>query len=426
MCHESCPSGAINLKREVIISIAAKFYKAIKVFFSSFQKMRFLRNINVKRKRVLVRTDFNVPLDKEGKIVDDSRIQAALPTIEYLLDNNAKLILMSHLGRPKGKVIENLKMDVVAAHLSFLLGREVVKLDDSVGIKIPNKKVVLLENLRFHKEEEENDEHFAKKLASYGDIYVNDAFGTSHRAHASVEAITRFIPGCAGLLLEKEVKALGNLLSNPDRPFIAILGGAKVSDKIGVIKNLLPKVDALLIGGAMMFTFIKANGFSVGKSLVEEDKVELAQNLLTKAKKKIILPVDAVVAKDKKQDTDVKTVPVTKIPKNYYGLDIGDETVEIFKAILKEARTVFWNGPLGMVEIEQFATATNEIAQFIAELDSTTIIGGGDSVAVVKKLGLAEKISHVSTGGGASLEFLEGKTLPALKALDDNEVRFKL
>jgi len=386
--------------------------------------MRFLDEMDITGKKVLVRVDFNVPLDDDGNITDDSRIKAALPTIQFLLEKNSKIVLMSHLGRPKGKAVDELKMDIVATHLSVLLGQKVTKMDDCINIDMPEDEIVLLENLRFHEEEKKNDESFAEKLASLADVYVNDAFGTCHRTHASVDAITHHLPSCAGRLLQKEVETLSKAMEKPERPFIAILGGAKVSDKIGVIENLLPKVDAILIGGAMMFTFLKANGHEIGRSLVEDDKLQLAEELIKNAGNKVILPVDTVVADSKTAAADPKTVPVNDIPSDMFGLDIGEETVAVFSEMLKDAKTVLWNGPMGMFEVEQFAAGTREIAKAVAELKGTTIIGGGDSVAAVKQLGLTEKMTHVSTGGGASLELLEGKTLPALAALEENQKKF--
>ncbi len=380
---------------------------------------RTLSDMDVRDKRVILRADFNVPLDDKGGITDDNRIVQALPTIKEILSRQARqLIIMSHLGRPKGKVVQKLRLDPVAKRLSLLLGQYVTKLDDCIGIEIPQARIVMLENLRFHSEEEENYEFFAKKLASYGDIYVNDAFGTCHRAHASVEAIARFLPACAGLLLEKELKYMKKALENPARPFVAIIGGAKISDKIGVINHLLRKVDYLLLGGAMIFTFFKAEGYGIGSSLFEPDKLELARLILNN--EKLVLPVDVIVADRKEHGADSRVVDIKSIPDGWYGLDLGPGSVQQFKDITRNAKTVVWNGPLGMFEIEDFAKATNDFARYLAGLDATVIIGGGDSAAALKKLNLQKKVSHVSTGGGASLELLEGKELPAIKALQEN------
>jgi len=329
---------------------------------------------------------------------------------------------MSHLGRPKGKKVAEFSLAPVAKRLSLLLGKYVEKLDDCVDIQVPDTRIVFLENLRFHSEEEDNYEFFAKKLAGHGDVYVNDAFGTCHRAHASVSAITQFLPSCAGLLLEKELKILGRALEKPERPFIAIIGGAKISDKINVINNLLKKVDKLLLGGAMIFTFYKAQGHEVGKSLCEPERIELAKLILHN--EKLVLPVDVIVADKKESGAQSKTVDVDKIPDDWYGLDIGPKSVEQFKEALKNAGTVLWNGPMGLFEINEFAKATNDIARFLSGLDATVIIGVGDSASAIRKLNLESKVTHVSTGGGASLEFLEGKELPAIKALDQNARSF--
>jgi len=371
---------------------------------------------------VIVRVDFNVPLDKEGNITDGKRIKESLPTIKFILKNKAKqLILMSHLGRPDGKVVESLRMGNVAKELEKLLKKPVKKLDNCIDIQIPDDKIIILENLRFHPEEEKNDEAFAKKLASIADIFVNDAFGTCHRAHASVEAITRFLPSAAGFLLQKEIEVMGKAMESPARPFIAILGGAKVSDKINVINNLLNKVDALLIGGAMMFTFYKSMGIEVGKSKVEDDKLSLAKELLEKSNNKIMLPTDTIVADKIDNEAITKKVKIKKIPADMIGLDIGPETIKIYKEIIAEAKTIIWNGPMGVFEIEKFAKGTKNIAKAMAKnREAVTIVGGGDSAAAIDKLRLGKKLTHVSTGGGASLEFLEGKTLPAIVALEEN------
>ena len=388
-------------------------------------KKKTVKDINVTGKRVLVRVDFNVPL-AEGKVADDTRLRAALPTIQYLLDQGAKVILMSHLGRPKGKVVEELRMDPVAERLSELLGRPVRKLDDCVGDAVKAAvaemrpgDVILLENTRFHPEERKNDPQFAKKLAELADVFVNDAFGTAHRAHASTVGVAQYLPAVAGLLMEKELNFLGKALESPERPFVALLGGAKISDKIGVIENLLTRVDALLIGGGMANTFLKAQGYEVGQSLVEDESLGVAKELLERAGEKLILPVDAVVADRFAADAASKAVPVDEVPPDWRILDIGPRTVELFKEKLAEARTVVWNGPLGVFEFPKFAAGTEAIARFLADLEATTIIGGGDVVAAVRRAGVADRITHVSTGGGAALEFLEGKELPGVAALLD-------
>lgn len=384
-----------------------------------------VKDINVTGKRVLVRVDFNVPL-AEGKVADDTRLRAALPTIQYLLDQGAKVILMSHLGRPKGKVVEELRMDPVAERLSELLGRPVRKLDDCVGDAVKAAvaemrpgDVILLENTRFHPEERKNDPDFAKKLAELADVFVNDAFGTAHRAHASTVGVAQYLPAVAGLLMEKELNFLGKALESPERPFVALLGGAKISDKIGVIENLLTRVDALLIGGGMANTFLKAQGYEVGQSLVEDESLGVAKELLERAGEKLALPVDAVVADRFAADAASKAVSVDEVPPDWRILDIGPRTVELFKEKLAEARTVVWNGPLGVFEFPKFAAGTEAIARFLADLEATTIIGGGDVVAAVRRAGVADRITHVSTGGGAALEFLEGKELPGVAALLD-------
>lgn len=384
-------------------------------------------------KRVLVRVDFNVPLDDAGNITDDTRIRAALPTIQDLTGKGAKVILTSHFGRPKGKVNESMRLTPVAKRLSELLDQPVVKSDDCIGeavdaavAKMANGDVMLLENVRFYAEEEANDPEFAKKLASVADVYVNDAFGTAHRAHASTEGVTNHIDTCvAGLLIEKELEFLQNAIENPQRPLAAIVGGSKVSSKIGVIETLLDKVDKLLIGGGMIFTFYKARGLNVGKSLVEEDKLELAKTLEAKAKEKgvaLLLPTDVVVADAFSADANTQTVSIENIPDGWMGLDIGPDSVKVFQEALADCKSVIWNGPMGVFEIDKFAVGTEAIAHSLAELTGTgtiTIIGGGDSVAAVEKVGVADKMSHISTGGGASLELLEGKVLPGIAALDE-------
>lgn len=388
-----------------------------------------VKDIDLNGKRVIMRVDFNVPLDNEGNITDDTRIRAALPTIEYVLSKNTKLILMSHLGRPKGQVKEELRMTPVGKRLSELLGKEVIVTKDAIGEEtekivsgMQTGDVVLLENLRFHKEEEENDPEFAKKLASYADIYVNDAFGTAHRAHASTEGITKYLPAVAGFLMEKEINFLGKLLYQPDKPYIAIIGGAKVSTKIGVLEKLLEKVDTLIIGGGMCYTFLKAKGFEVGKSLVETDKVNLAFELIKKADEKgvnFMLPIDHLVVEEVSENSRPRTVDTNSIPQDMIGVDIGPKTIKAYKKEIKKGKTIFWNGPMGVFEIDKFARGTTQIAKALASSKGTTVVGGGDSVAAVNKIGVADKITHVSTGGGASLEFLEGKELPGIVALLD-------
>ncbi len=386
-----------------------------------------LADIDVSGKRALVRVDFNVPL-QEGIVGDDRRIRSALPTIEYLLKHNAAVILMSHLGRPKGQMVEALKMNPVAERLSELLDHPVKKLDDCVGQEVEAAvkamqpgDVILLENTRFHPEEKKNDPAFAAQLAALGEVYVNDAFGSAHRAHASTEGVTHFLrPAVAGFLMAKELDYLGQALANPAPPFLAILGGAKVSDKIGVIKNLLPKVDGLLIGGGMANTFFAAQGYNTGDSLVEQDALETAKSLLAEAGDKLVLPVDLVLANKFAADAEIRVVSVDEIPNGWMALDIGPASIAHFSNRLAAAKTVIWNGPMGVFEFPRFAEGTFAVAQALAELsDATTIIGGGDSAAAVELSGLAEKMSHISTGGGASLEFLEGKTLPGVAALDE-------
>jgi 3-phosphoglycerate kinase len=388
-----------------------------------------VKDIDLKGKKVFVRCDFNVPMDENQNITDNTRIKAALPTIKYLLEQNCKIILASHLGRPKGEVKPEFSLKPVAKELSKLLGKDVIMANDVIGEDATSKaenlkegEIMLLENVRFHREETDNDPEFAKKLASMAEIFVNDAFGTAHRAHASTTGIADYIPGVAGFLIEKELKFLGNAINNPERPFVAILGGAKVSDKIGVIDSLLDKVDTLMIGGGMAYTFFKAQGYNVGNSLCEVEKTDLALEAMEKAKAKgvkLLLPIDTKIGKEFKPDTESKTVAWTEIPDEWEGFDIGEKTIEMFKKELQNAKTVIWNGPLGLFEFEQFAIGTNEIAKTLADLDATTIIGGGDSAAAVTKAGLADKMTHISTGGGASLEFLEGKKLPGIECLQD-------
>ena len=389
-----------------------------------------VRDIDVTGKKVLVRCDFNVPLDKEtGKITDNRRIRAAIPTIEYLIDHNAKVILCSHLGRPKGEFNLKYSLKPVAEELSKLLGKEVKLAKDVIGedaekltSEIKEGEVVLLENVRFHKEEEENDPEFAKKLASFAEIYVNDAFGTAHRAHASTAGVADYLPAVSGFLIEKELEFLGNALDNPERPFVAILGGAKVSDKIGVIENLLDKVDTLIIGGGMAYTFYKAQGHSIGTSICEEDKIDLANDILNKAKEKnveILLPIDNHVSAEYSNEAEDKYIDSVEIPEGFMGLDIGPKTIELFKNAIKNAKTVVWNGPLGVTEFSKFEEGTKAIAEALAETEAVTVIGGGDSAAAVEKFGLSDKMTHISTGGGASLEFLKGKVLPGIACLNN-------
>ncbi len=388
-----------------------------------------IRDIDLKGKRVIVRVDFNVPQDKEGKITDDNRIAGALPTIKYLVDQNAKVVLMSHLGRPKGEFNMKYSLAPAALRLSELLGRPVKMAKDVIGedadrtvASLKEGEVCLLENLRFHNEEEKNDPDFAKKLSGYGDIYVNDAFGTAHRAHASTEGVAHYLPAVSGFLIEKELKFLGGAVENPDRPFVAILGGAKVSDKIGVINNLLEKVDVLIVGGGMAYTFIKAQGGEIGKSLLEADRLEYALEMIEKAKAKgvkLLLPEDSVAADAYSNDAKIEVVDSYKIPEGYLGLDIGPKAQKAFAEAIRGAKTVVWNGPMGVSEMSNFAAGTVAVAKAMAESEAVTIIGGGDSAAAVVQLGFGDKMSHISTGGGASLEFLEGLELPGVAALND-------
>ncbi len=387
-----------------------------------------IRDVEVTGKRVLVRVDFNVPQDENGNITDDTRIRAAVPTIQYLVDHGARTILVSHLGRPKG-VDEKLRMDPVAARLQELLGRPVQKANDVIGTEVEaavaalqNGSVLLLENVRFHKEEEKNVPEFVQKLASLADLYVNDAFGTAHRAHASTEGVAHAIPAVAGFLMEKEIDYLGRALAKPERPFVAVLGGAKVKDKIGVIENLLGKVDALLIGGAMAFTFIKAQGGKIADTLLDEASLGVASDTLEQAKQRGVrleLPVDALVADKIDAAANTQVVPANAIPDGWRAVDIGPETAKRFAEVVKSAKTVVWNGPMGIFEIKPFAEGTRAVARALADSQALSIVGGGDSVAALEELGMADQVSHVSTGGGASLEFLEGKELPGIAALQD-------
>ncbi|MFH1380964.1 MAG: phosphoglycerate kinase [Candidatus Omnitrophota bacterium] len=387
-----------------------------------------VRDIDIKNKKVLMRVDFNVPLDEKGNITDDTRIKKALPTIEYILNAPAKLILMSHLGRPKGAVNPKMSLAPCAKRLSNLLGKDVKMMKDSIGADVENVvgnmndgDVILLENLRFHKEETKNDAEFAKKLSSLGDIFVNDAFGTCHRAHASTEGVTKFLPSVMGFLVEKEVNYFNKLLNDPEGPFVLILGGAKVTDKIAVIENMLEKIDYLLIGGAMAYTFLKSRLKGIGNSRIEEDKISVAEDIFNKAREKnvsIVLPEDHVIAKTITQNARTRVVR-EHIPDGWLGLDIGPLTIKKFEKILKDAKTILWNGPLGFFEMKPFRKGTACIAKFISKLNATTVIGGGDTAAAVNALGLSKKMSHISTGGGASLEYLEGKELPGIAALQD-------
>ena len=398
----------------------------------SKKSLASLSAADISGKRALVRVDFNVPVDDQGNITDDTRIRAALPTIQDLTQKGAKVILTSHFGRPKG-VDEKLRLTPVAKRLAELLGQEVIKTDDCIGddvaakvAALDNGQVLLLENVRFYKEEEKNDREFARKLAANADFYVNDAFGTAHRAHASTEGVTEFLsPSVAGYLVEKELQYLQSAIEEPKRPLAAIIGGSKVSSKIGVIETLLEKCDKLIIGGGMIFTFYKARGLNVGKSLVEEDKLELAKSLEAKAKERgvaLLLPTDIVSADKFAPDANATTVSIENIPADGMGLDIGPDSVKVFQAALADCKTVIWNGPMGVFEFDKFAAGTEAIAHTLAEIGKTgaiTIIGGGDSVAAVEKVGLADQMSHISTGGGASLELLEGKILPGIAALDE-------
>ncbi|MEH7247634.1 phosphoglycerate kinase [Neobacillus niacini] len=388
-----------------------------------------LKDVDVKGKRVFCRVDFNVPM-QEGKITDETRIRAALPTIQYLMDQGAKVILASHFGRPKGKVVEEMRLTPVGVRLSELLGKNVQKADEAYGdsvkslIQAMNEgDVLLLENVRFYPGEEKNDPELAKSFAELADVYVNDAFGAAHRAHASTEGIAHHLPAVSGLLMEKELDVLGKALSTPERPFTAIIGGAKVKDKIGVIENLLEKVDNLIIGGGLAYTFVKAQGHEVGKSLLEADKIDLANSFIEKAKEKGVnfyIPVDVIVADDFSADANSKVVAINEIPADWEALDIGPKTAEIYHDVIQNSKLVIWNGPMGVFEIDKFAGGTKAVAEALADSEGTySVIGGGDSAAAVEKFNLADKMSHISTGGGASLEFMEGKALPGVVALND-------
>jgi triosephosphate isomerase len=391
-----------------------------------------MRDVDVAHKRVLVREDLNVPLDAAtGEITDDRRIRAAIPTLKYLLDHGAKVVIVSHLGRPKGKPDAKYSLKPVVARLSELLGQPVQLTSESIGpdaekavSELRDGQALLLENIRFLPGEEKNDPALAKQLASLADLYVNDAFGTAHRAHASTEGVAHDLPAVSGFLMEKEIDYLGGALEDPKRPFVAILGGAKVGDKIGVIRNLLDKVDRLIIGGGMAYTFLKAQGYGIGKSLLDADNLDVARETLEAAKAKGVsldLPSDIVVAQEFSNDAESKVVPATAIPDGWEGLDIGPETIRRFSDLIKDARTVVWNGPLGVFEFPNFAVGTRAIAQALADSDAISIVGGGDSAAAIEQLGFADQVTHISTGGGASLEFLEGKTLPGVAVLQDKE-----
>lgn len=391
-------------------------------------KKMTMKDVDLKGKRVFCRVDFNVPMS-EGKVTDDTRIRAAVPTIEYLIENGAKVILASHLGRPKGAVNEDMRLAAAGARLTELLHKQVKSLDESIGEKVEQEisamaegDVILLENVRFHAGEEKNDPELAKAFAALADVFVNDAFGAAHRAHASTAGIAEHLTAVSGLLLEKELDVLGKALSEPDRPFTAIIGGAKVKDKIGVIDHLLDKVDNLIIGGGLSYTFSKAQGNEVGNSLLEEDKIDLAKSFIEKAKDKgvnLYMPIDVVVAKEFSNDGETKVVGISEIPSDWMGLDIGPETAKTYAAVIKNSKLVIWNGPMGVFEMSSFENGTKSVAQAMAETEAYTIIGGGDSAAAVEKFNVADKMDHISTGGGASLEFMEGKDLPGVTALTD-------
>lgn len=389
-----------------------------------------LTDIDLQGKRVFCRVDFNVPI-QDLRITDDTRILAALPTINYIVDQGGKVILASHLGRPKGKVIEELRLDLVAERLSELIGKAVIKTDESIGdsvkeeiAKMKNGDILLLENVRFHSGEEENDQNLARSFADLADVYVNDAFGAAHRAHASTEGIARYLPAVAGLLMQKELEIMGNALSNPERPFTAIIGGAKVKDKIKVIENLLEKVDNLIIGGGLAYTFVKAEGYEIGKSLLAEDKIDLAKQFIEKAQSKgvrLLIPLDVVIADDFSNEANRKIVNISEIPPDWQALDIGPETIGLYEEVILNSKLIIWNGPMGVFEFENFADGTIKVAEAMAKANGITIIGGGDSVAAIEKAGLVDRMTHISTGGGASLEFMEGKDLPGVSALNDKD-----
>ncbi len=387
-------------------------------------------DIELKGKKVFCRVDFNVPI-QDGEITDDTRLIAALPTIKYVVEHGGKAILASHLGRPKGKVVEELRLDIVAKRLSELLGKKVIKTDEAIGDNVKRKieemnngDILLLENVRFYPGEEKNDETLAKEFASLADIYVNDAFGTAHRAHASTAGIAKYLPSVAGLLMLREIQILGKVLANLERPFTAIIGGAKVKDKIEVIENLLDKVDNLIIGGGFANTFVKAQGYEIGESLLEEDKIELAKSLIEKAQAKgihFLMPIDVIVADTFSNDAKTKVVDITEIPDKWQALDIGPKTIALYEKTILASKLVFWNGPMGVFEFDNFANGTNRVAEAMAKSNAITIIGGGDSASAIEKTGLSDKMTHISTGGGASLKFIEGKELPGVIALNDKD-----
>ena len=395
-----------------------------------------IEDIDISGKKVIVRADFNVPITDAGVITDDKRIRASLPTIKYLLENNSKVILVSHLGRPKDGFDEKFSLKPIAKRLSILLKQDIIMAKDVIGQDAKNKaknlkqgQVLLLENVRFHKEEKKNDPKFAKTLASLADVFVNDAFGTSHRAHASTTGLADYLPAVCGYLIQKEIEIMGKALKNPEKPFVAILGGAKVSDKIGVIENLLDKVDTLIIGGGMAYTFLKAKGYKIGDSICEEDKIDLAKHIMQKAEDKnveIMLPIGSIVAEEFKSDARFKYVPSDAMPDGWIGVDIGSLTIEKYSKEIKKAKTIIWNGPMGVFEFENFAKGTSEVAKAVSESNSISIIGGGDSAAAIELLGYADKVTHISTGGGAALEFLEGKTLPGIDCLLDKKPKKKV
>lgn len=389
-----------------------------------------IENINVENKRVLVRVDYNVPLDSSGNVTDNTRIALSLPTINYLINKNSKIILISHLGRPKDVVEDKYRLTPAAKELERLIGRPVKKFDETyseeikkyIDNEIKPGDIVMLENLRFNPGEKKNDTEFAKKLASLAEVYVNDAFGAAHRAHASISGIAQFLPAVSGYLMKREVESLGTLLENPARPFIAVLGGSKVSDKILVIQNLLGKVNALILGGGMTYTFLKAKGFSVGKSICEDDQIHYAKDMMDLAAKnnvKLMLPVDVIVSPEYAENAESKNVEIEDIPANWEGMGIGEKTTEMYKQEISKAKTIFWNGPMGVFEFDKFGKSTREIAEAIANSGAVTVVGGGDTIAAIKKYGLSGKFTHISSGGGASMEFLEGKILPGIAVLLD-------